>query len=166
MVDWNILLSPLIVVHSLNIILGISIQLENLFPLQLLELRHQERECRKFWLPSLLDLGAHLFEDTGLMECVTVHLHGESGHVMLLFFIELWEEVRLRVSVELPDKNAIVFTSTEDHVVVKRVEHSAEDRVGVADEGLEVSWCCCLGFEIPDLEKIVIAASQHEATIV
>lgn len=166
MVDWNILLSPLIVIHSLNIIFGIPIQLEDLFPLQLLELRHQERERRKFWLPSLLDLGSHLFENTGLMECVTVHLHGESGHVLLLFFIELREEVRLGVSVELPDENAIVFTSTEDHVVVKRVKHSTEDRVGVTDEGLEVSWCCCLGFKIPDLEKVVVTTSQHEASIV
>lgn len=36
----------------------------------------------------------------------------------------------------------------------------------MADEGLEVGWCCGLCLIVPNLDEIVFATGKHEATVV
>ena len=81
-----------------------------------LELWQDERELSKLRLSLVSDGDAHALEDSWLMELVRLH-------DSLFIFLNLRVEVRLCVTVELPDVNAIVLSCGDNHVVVKGVEH-------------------------------------------
>ena len=67
----------------------------------------------------------------------------------LIVLINLWVVVRVSVSVELPDVDAVVLSSRNYHVVVQRVEHSADEWISVPNESLEEMRHSLLGIIVP-----------------
>jgi len=61
-------------------------------------------------------------------------------------------EVGVSVTVELPNVNSIVFGCRNHHSVVNGIKHSADKRVSVPNESLEIEGDGLLGIVVPELE--------------
>ena len=83
----------------------------------------------------------------------------------LIVLINLWVVVRVSVSVELPDVDAIVLSSRNHHVVVQWVEHRADEWIGMPNESLEEMRHSLLGVIVPHLKQVVLSTSQHVSTV-
>lgn len=70
------------------------------------------------------------------------------------------------VSVETPDVDSILFTSTECYPIVQRIKHQALNRVSVANKGLEEIWYSLVSFVIPYFDHVVLSTCKHVATVV
>ena len=71
----------------------------------------------------------------------------------------------MSVTMELPDINAIILCGRDHHAVFKRIENSVDQRVCVANEGLEVIRHRFLCLVIPNLKQVVLPTGEHKATI-
>ena len=94
------------------------------------------------------------------MKLIPVHLFN-----LITLALDSWVEVAVQIAGERPDVDSIVLGRRDDHAVVQRVEHRANERVSVTDEGLEVVWNGLLRLVIPHLKQVVLSTSQHVATI-
>ncbi len=72
-----------------------------------LKLRDNERELCELWLTFLLDGDSHALKHSRLMQLVSVDL----TCLNLFFLLDLWVEVRMSVTVELPNINSIILCS-------------------------------------------------------
>ena len=68
------------------------------------EFGHDEGKLSKFRLSFLFDRCTHSFEHSWLVKCISVDLVARS-----LVFLLLWMVVRVDISMELPDVDAIIL---------------------------------------------------------
>ena len=74
-------------------------------------------------------------------------------------------EVRLHISMELPNQNSIVLRSSYKHSVVERVEHAFHDGGDLADKRLVEERDVRLSVVVPHFQQVVLAARKHETAV-
>lgn len=75
-------------------------------------------------------------------------------------------EVLLNISVELPDKDTVTLSNTDDLLIVSWVKNDIVNWIGVANKALEIVWNSFLGFIVPDLYHAILSTSQKVSRIV
>ena len=85
----------------------------------------------------LLHKSTHPFEHSWFMECIPInHL---SYCLLRSLFILGRVEVRLSISLKLPDVDSIILSSCDHHSIIVWVEDCFQNGEGMSNEGLEVS---------------------------
>lgn len=74
-------------------------------------------------------------------------------------------EIRLNISMELPNENSVVLRSSDKHSIVERVEHAFDYWRDLADESLVEEGDVGLGVIVPHFQEVVLAASKHETAV-
>lgn len=70
------------------------------------------------------------------------------------------------ISGEVPNKDTVVGTNTDDLLGVGWVEHDTVDGVVVAYESLEIVRSCFLSFVVPNFNHVVVSSGEEISRIV
>ena len=82
-------------------------------------------------------------------------------NVRILFPWLLRMIVSSDISKEFPYVDAIALANADDLRVVSWIEYDGLQWISMPNEALEKVWRCLLGFVVPDLDHVVLAAGEH-----